>query len=123
MPPQSRHARCRLRSLCACGDEIARLAPGLRGSIKQTHLVVHLQRVALSSGLEVPGVGVYGQVDLLVKALDVDRVPVLVIQQAAHGHGHAAAAEPGPAVVCREAKQAPLSCFGFLDLEDSPKRV
>lgn len=76
-----------------------------------THLVVHLQRVALSPGLEVPCVGVHRQVNLLVKALDVDRVPVLVVQQAAHGHGHTAAAEPGPAVICREGKEAPLSCF------------
>lgn len=76
-----------------------------------THLVVHLQRVALSSGLEVACVGVHREVNLLVEALNVDGVPVLVIQQAAHGHGHAAAAEPGPAVVCRDGEQAPLSCF------------
>lgn len=66
--------------------------------------------MALSSGVEVARVGVHRQVNLLVEALDVDRVPVLVIQQAAHGHGHAAAAEPGPAVVCRGGKPEPLSC-------------
>lgn len=73
---------------------------GLLLLLLAAHLVVHLQRVALSSGLEVLRVGVQAQVDLLVEALHVDRVPVLVVQQAAHGHGHAAAAQPGPAVIC-----------------------
>jgi len=66
-----------------------------------SHLVVHLQRVPLPLGVEVLCVGVHREVDLLVEALHVDRVPLLVVQQAAHGDGHAAAAGPGPAVVCR----------------------
>jgi len=44
-------------------------------------------------------VGVHAEVDLLVEALDVNRVPVLVVQQAAHGDGDPAAAEPRPAVI------------------------
>ena len=70
-----------------------------------SHLVVHLQRVSLSAGVEVLRVGVHRQVDLLVEALHVDRVPVLVVQETAHGDGHAAAAEPRPAVVCEKNKQ------------------
>lgn len=46
--------------------------------------------------------GVHRQVDLPVEALHVDRVPVLVVQQAAHRDGNAAvaAAEPLPVVIC-----------------------
>lgn len=68
-----------------------------------TDLVVHLQRLALSFGVEVLRVGVHRQVDLPVEALDVNRVPVLVVQQAAHRDGNAAAAaaaKPLPVIVC-----------------------
>lgn len=49
--------------------------------------------------------GVHRQVDLPVEALDVNRVPVLVVQQAAHRDGNAAAAaapaaKPLPVIVC-----------------------
>ncbi|TNN61397.1 hypothetical protein EYF80_028414 [Liparis tanakae] len=60
-----------------------------------------IERVPLPFGVEVLRVGVHREVDLLVEALYVDRVPLLVVQQAAHGDGHAAAAGPQPAVVCR----------------------
>lgn len=70
----------------------------------RTDLVVHLQRLALSFGVEVLRVGVHRQVDLPVEALDVNRVPVLVVQQAAHRDGNAAAAaapaKPLPVIVC-----------------------
>lgn len=71
----------------------------------RTDLVVHLQRLALSFGVEVLRVGVHRQVDLPVEALDVNRVPVLVVQQAAHRDGNPAAAaaapaKPLPVIVC-----------------------
>lgn len=70
----------------------------------RTDLVVHLQRLALSFGVEVLRVGVHRQVNLPVEALHVNRVPVLVVQQAAHRDGNAAAAaaaaEPLPVIVC-----------------------
>ncbi len=64
-----------------------------------THLIVHIQRVTLPFGLEVLRVGVHCEVDLLVESLYMNRVPVLVIKQAAHGDSNAAAAEPRPAVI------------------------
>lgn len=66
----------------------------------RTHLVVHLQRLSFPFGLEVLCVGVYSEVDLPVEALDVSRVPVLVIQQAAHSNWNTAAAEPWPDIIC-----------------------
>lgn len=70
----------------------------------RTDLVVHLQRLAFSFGVEVLRVGVHCEVNLLVEALDVNRVPVLVVQQAAHGDGNAAA-EPLPVIVCGSTKK------------------
>lgn len=56
--------------------------------------------------MEVLRVGVHCEVNLLVEALDVNRVPVLVVQQAAHGDGNAAAAaEPLPVIVCGSTKK------------------
>lgn len=74
-----------------------------------THLVVHLQRVSFSLGLEVLCVGVHREVNLLVEALHVHRVPVLVVQQAAHSDSNAAAAESQPAVVWGETQRQQLS--------------
>lgn len=111
-PPKGRLANCRLCIPRGFAPPLVTMVTLLIRSfgssvpvVAWTHLVVHLQRVALSSGLEVARVGVHRQVHLPVEALHVDRVPVLVVQQATHGHGHpaaaaAAAAEPGPAVVC-----------------------
>lgn len=70
-----------------------------------TDLIIHLQRLSFSFGLEVLCVGVHREVHLLVEALYMNRVPVLVIQQAAHRDGNTAAAEPRPAVVCRNAQK------------------
>lgn len=82
------------------------LASNLCNSIiTWTDLIVHLQRVSLSFGLEVLCVGVHCEVNVLVEALYVDRVPVLVIQQTAHSDSNTAAAEPRPAVVCRNTKK------------------
>lgn len=82
------------------------LASNLCNSIiAWTDLIVHLQRVSLSFGLEVLCVGVHCEVNLLVEALYVNRVPVLVIQQTAHSDSNTAAAEPRPAVVCRNTKE------------------
>lgn len=64
-----------------------------------TNLIVDLQRVSLPFGLEVLCVVVHRQVDLLVEALDDDRVPVLIIQQTADRDSDAAAAEPQPRIV------------------------
>lgn len=121
-PPQGLHANCRLFTpglpgstpppvtvFVTTGLYAARWVVSFKWLLPTrpaapAHLVVHLQRVALPSGLEVLRVGVHREVDLPVEALHVDRVPVFVVQQAAHGHGHAAAAEPRPAVVCGEGK-------------------
>lgn len=72
-----------------------------------TDLVVHLQRLALSFGVEVLRVGVHREVNLPVEALHVNRVPVLVVQQAAHrdGDAAAAAAEPLPVIVCGSSRK------------------
>lgn len=43
--------------------------------------------VKLSVGPEVLGVSVQGEVDVAAVALDHHRVPVVVVQQAAGGHG------------------------------------
>lgn len=104
-PPQGFLANCRL--FTAAPQAYPRRACNDAPPVTWTHLVVHVQRVALPSGLEVLRVGVHAEVHLPVEALHVDRVPVLVVQQAAHGHRHAAAAEPRPAVVCGGAKQSP----------------
>lgn len=61
--------------------------------------------MSLSFGLKVLCVGVHCEVNLLVEALDVNRVPVLVIQQTAHSDGNTTAAEPQPAVVWRDTKK------------------
>ena len=55
----------------------------------ETYLIVHLQGVPFSLGAEVLCVGVHREVDLLVEALDEDRVPVLVVQKAAQRDRHA----------------------------------
>ena len=67
--------------------------------IRDPHLIVHLQGVPLSLGAEVLCVGVHREVDLLVEALDEDRVPVLVVQEAAQSDRHAPTAGPQPCVV------------------------
>lgn len=51
------------------------------------HLVVQVQVVKLSVGPEVLRVPVQGEVDVASVALDHHRVPVVVVQQAARGHG------------------------------------
>ena len=66
---------------------------------RETYLIVHLQGVPLSLGAEVLCVGVHREVDLLVEALDEDRVPVLVVQEAAQSDRHAPTAGPQPCVV------------------------
>lgn len=43
------------------------------------HLIVELQRVLLSLGLEVLGAVVYGEIHLSAEALDQDGVPVVVV--------------------------------------------
>lgn len=62
--------------------------------------------MSFSSGVEVLCVGVHAEVNLFVKALNVHRVPMLVVQQAAHGDSDTAAAEFQPVVVWRSAKEA-----------------
>ena len=49
---------------------------------------------------------VHREVHLLAHPLDEDRVPVLVIQEAAQGGRGQAAAEPRFAVICEEGRQA-----------------
>lgn len=96
-------------AVCASLDDVhlkcssKHLTPNLCNSIiTWTHLIAHLQREPLSSGLEVLCVGVHCEVNLLVKALYVNRVPVLIIKQTAHSHCSRAAAEPWPAVICKK---------------------
>lgn len=67
--------------------------------VKESYLVVNLQRVSVPFGPEVLRVSVQGEVDLLVKSLDEHRVPVLVIEQAAQCDHHTAAARPDPGVI------------------------
>lgn len=74
--------------------------------IPWTYLIVHLQWVSFSFGLEVLCVGVHCEVNLLVEALYMNRVPVLVIQQTAHSDCNTTAAEPQPAVIWRNTKTA-----------------
>lgn len=64
-----------------------------------THLVVHLQWVSFPFGLEALCVGVHCEVNLLVEALYMNRVPVLVIQQTAHSDRNTMAAEPRSAII------------------------
>jgi hypothetical protein len=44
-------------------------------------------------------VGVHGEVDLLVEALNEDRVPVLVVQKTAESDRNTTTAEPQPCVI------------------------
>lgn len=90
----------------------------------RTDLIVHLQRLAFSFGVEVLRVGVHCEVNLLVEALDVNRVPVLVVQQAAHGDGNAAAAaEPLPVIVCGSTKKDKQAALSSPPLPGPPLRV
>lgn len=58
--------------------------PGaLRG--ESTHLIVNVEGIGLTLGAEMLRVLVHGEVHLLADPLDEDRVPVLVVQQAAQG--------------------------------------
>lgn len=50
------------------------------------HLIVQIKVVKLSIGPEVLSVSVQGEVDVTTVALNHDRVPVIVIQEAAGGH-------------------------------------
>lgn len=51
------------------------------------HLIVQIEVVELSVCSEVLSVSVQGEVDVAAVALDDHRVPMIVIQQAAGGHG------------------------------------
>lgn len=82
--------------------------------IPWTHLVVHLQWVSFSFCLEVLCVGVHCEVNLLVEALYMNRVPVLVIQQTAHSDSNTTAGEPQPAVVWSNTKKTARSQWGAL---------
>lgn len=67
--------------------------------VKESYLIVNLKRVSVPFGPEVLRVSVQGEVDLLVKAFDQHRVPVLVIEQTAQCDHHTAAAWPDPGII------------------------
>lgn len=65
------------------------------------HLIVELQGVLLTLGLEVLCVVIYGEVHLAAEALNQDGVPVVVVQQAAQGHRQMGASSMGLGLICR----------------------
>lgn len=69
------------------------------------HFIVDLQRVPCSPGAKVPCYSVHGEVDLLVETLDLDRVPVLIIQETPQGHGDLSATGVGLSIVYKEEKE------------------
>lgn len=76
--------------------------------------------MSFSFGLEVLCVGVHCKVNLLVEALYMNRVPVLVVQQTAHGDGNTAAAESQPAVIWGKHKENSKSVVsGFTSSTES----
>lgn len=53
-----------------------------------SHLIIKIQIAGLALCLEMLSVPVHGEVDLCVQEVNADRMPVVVIQQAAQGEGH-----------------------------------
>lgn len=67
-----------------------------------THLIIYLQCVLLAWTAEMLCVSVHGEVDVFVKALNLNRVPVVVIQQASQHEWGWPTARLELSIICTE---------------------